>query len=49
MDIEKVAHDTPEKIATIKVDYGERIALNHIEKILEPFNFDDNQKKRQLN
>ncbi len=48
MDIEKVAHDTPEKIVTIKVDYGERIALNHIEKILEPFNFDDNQKKEAI-
>ncbi len=48
MDIEKVAHDTPEKIVTIKVDYGESIALNHIEKILEPFNFNGNQKKEAI-
>ena len=37
MDIEKVAKDDPEKIITNKIDFGNKIDLNSIKKILEPF------------
>ena len=37
MDIEKVAKENPEKIITNKIDFGNKIDLNSIKKILEPF------------
>ena len=36
MDIEKVAKENPEKIITNKIDFGNKIDLNSINKILEP-------------
>jgi succinyl-CoA synthetase beta subunit len=44
MDIEKVAIDTPEKIITTKVDLAEKIQESDIEKIIKPFNFNEEQK-----
>ena len=38
MDIEKVAKENPEKIITNKIDFGNKIDLNSINKILKPFN-----------
>ena len=45
MDIEKVALDNPEKIITTKVDLNEKISNKDIDKIISPFNFDEEQKK----
>ena len=39
MDIEKVAKENPEKIITNKIDFGNKIDLNSINKILKPFNW----------
>ena len=44
MDIEKVASETPEKIITNKIDFKENLEENEIEKIIKPFNFNDEQK-----
>ena len=49
MDIEKVALDNPEKIITTKVDLNEKISNKDIDKIISPFNFDEEQKKMPLN
>ena len=43
MDIEKVAKEKPEKIITNKIDFGNKIDLNSINKILEPFNLTADQ------
>ena len=43
MDIEKVAKENPEKIITNKIDFGNKIDLNSINKILEPFNLTADQ------
>ena len=48
MDIEKVASESPEKIVTVKVELKEEIQKDDIEKIISPFQFDDNQKKEAL-
>ena len=45
MDIEKVAAETPEKIVTTKVDLDETIRQEAIDKIIEPFQFNTEQKK----
>ena len=45
MDIEKVAQEKPEKIITTKVDLSENISEENIEKIVEPFKFNTDQKK----
>ena len=45
MDIEKVAAETPEKIVTTKVDLNETIRQEAIDKIIEPFQFNTEQKK----
>jgi succinyl-CoA synthetase beta subunit len=45
MDIEKVASQTPEKIITNKIDLNSEIKNEEIEKIIAPFNFNENQKK----
>ena len=45
MDIEKVALDNPEKIITTKVDLNEKISNKDIDKVISPFNFDEEQKK----
>ncbi len=44
MDIEKVASETPEKIITNKIDFKKNLEENEIEKIIKPFNFNDEQK-----
>ena len=44
MDVEEVASKTPEKIFTIKVDLKEKIDVVSIDKILKPFNFNEEQK-----
>ena len=45
MDVEKVASETPEKIFTTKVDLKEGIDSQSINKILKPFDFNEEQKK----
>jgi succinyl-CoA synthetase beta subunit len=44
MDVEKVASDTPEKIFTTKVDLKENIDSESIDKILKPFDFNEEQR-----
>ncbi len=43
MDIEKVAKDTPNKIITTKVDFKKSIQVDDINKIIEIFNFNNEQ------
>jgi len=43
MDIEKVAKDTPNKIITTKVDFKKSIQADDINKIIEIFNFNNEQ------
>ena len=43
MDIEKVASSTPDKIITNKINLNQEIEKKSIDKIIEPFKFDDNQ------
>jgi len=45
MDIERVAHETPDKIITTKIDFEEDIKIFDIEKIIAPFHFNEDQKK----
>ncbi len=45
MDIEKVASENPEKIITTKIDLSDDIEDKEVEKIISPFNFDNDQKK----
>ena len=49
MDIEKVASENPEKIITTKVELSDKIEEKEIEKIISPFDFNDDQKKESLN
>jgi len=44
MDIEKVASETPEKIITNKINFKMDLDDNEIDKIIEPFNFNKEQK-----
>jgi len=44
MDIEKIATDTPEKIITTKIDLKENVQADEINKIIEIFNFNEEQK-----
>ena len=44
MDIEKVASDTPEKITTNKIDLKSDLNEDEIDKIIKPFNFNNEQK-----
>ena len=44
MDIEKVAAETPEKIITTKVDLKESVQSQNINKIINIFNFNEEQK-----
>ena len=44
MDIEKVASETPDKIIMNKIDLKDSIEIGTIEKILKPFNFNEEQK-----
>ena len=43
MDIEKIASETPDKIITTKID-KENISQTDIDKIILPFDFDEDQK-----
>ena len=45
VDIEKVASENPEKIITTRTNLNNDLDDETIEKILKPFNFDENQKK----
>jgi succinyl-CoA synthetase beta subunit len=49
VDIEKVATESPEKIITTKVELTENLSQLDVDKIVEPFNFDLNQKKEASN
>ena len=42
VDIEEVAKNTPEKIATVKIDLSKSIQEDEIKKIIEPFRLPDN-------
>ena len=44
MDIEKVSSETPKKIITNKIDFKNEMEISEIEKIIEPFNFNKEQK-----
>ena len=44
MDIEKVASETPNKIITNKIEIKKEISIDEVEKIISPFNFNENQK-----
>ena len=44
MDIEKIALEAPEKIITTKVELSEEISEIGIEKIIKPYEFNQNQK-----
>ena len=44
MDIEKVASETPEKIITNKIDFKINVNDEEVEKIIKPFNFNNDQK-----
>ena len=48
MDIEKVAAETPDKIITNKIDLKEKIEEKEIEKIIAPFQFNEDQKKEAI-
>ena len=45
MDIEKVALESPSKIITTKVELTNEIETTDIDKIIKPFEFDDEQKR----
>ena len=45
MDIEKVASETPDKIITTKIELKDKIEMEEMEKIINPFQFNDVQKK----
>ncbi len=45
VDIEKVATDNPNRIITTKFDLKDKIDEEDINKIIKPFNFQDNQKE----
>ena len=45
VDIEKVAAENPEKILTTRINLNEDLNNNLIEKILKPFNLNNDQKK----
>ncbi len=49
IDIEKVAAEQPEKIFTTKVDLKEKISDEEIEKIIEVYSFNEDQKKDAVN
>tara|TARA_A100001011_G_scaffold184388_1_gene193204 strand:+ start:70 stop:1230 length:1161 start_codon:yes stop_codon:yes gene_type:complete len=49
MDIEKVASETPNQIVTTKIEFKEKIKDEEVEKIIKPFNFDEEQKKVAFN
>ena len=49
MDIEKVASETPNQIVTTKIEFKEKIKDEEVEKIIRPFNFDEEQKKVAFN
>ncbi len=44
MDIEKIASETPDKIVTTKIEIKENISQTDIDKIILPFDFDEDQK-----
>ena len=44
MDIEKIASETPDKIITTKIEIKENISQTDIDKIILPFDFDEDQK-----
>ncbi len=44
MEIEKVASEKPEKIITTKIEFKNEISNEEIEKIIIPYNLNDNQK-----
>ena len=49
VDIEKVAVENPKKIITTKVEFSKELDFKDIEKILEPFQLKDSQKREGIN
>tara|TARA_A100001011_G_scaffold398727_1_gene504181 strand:- start:7606 stop:8766 length:1161 start_codon:yes stop_codon:yes gene_type:complete len=49
MDIEKVASNNPHKIITTKVEIDEKIDVKEVDKILSPFNFNNDQRNEAIN
>ena len=45
VDIERIAAETPKKIITTKIELSKNIKIDDINKIIEPFNFNEDQKK----
>ena len=45
VDIERIASETPKKIITTKIELSKNIKIDDINKIIEPFNFNEDQKK----
>ena len=48
MDIEKVASESPDKIITTKIELKDQLEADEIEKIIDPFKFNEDQKKEAL-
>ena len=48
MDIEKVASENPNKIITTKIELKDSVDKEEIEKIIKPFQLNDDQKKEAL-
>ena len=48
MDIEEIAHKSPEKIITIKLDLVNEVEKIQINKIIEPFNLPEKTKKQAI-
>ena len=48
MDIEEIAHKSPEKIITIKLDLVSEVEKIQINKIIEPFNLPEKTKKQAI-
>ena len=48
MDIERIAKQNPEKIITTRVNLNEKINIEEIKKIIEPYNLNASQKKEAI-
>ena len=49
MDIEEIAKNSPEKISTVKMDLSNLVKSEDIKKIINPFNLNEELKKKLLN
>jgi succinyl-CoA synthetase beta subunit len=46
MDIEKVAHDTPDKILTLSIDPATNVCPHHVRRLAKALQLDDRQQKQ---